>query len=307
MTDMHQPTPEFERFLEWQIQSSVRRRERFATPASPGARRYLATAAVALVALFVGAGGVAASAHVQANAEKQALLRSLDSELRIAELQLETARQAADDAKRKAAVGVIDQAEAAKALREVEVRRMALERLQLERTETELSGKTALDDVTAPRVNGRDFVTERLQLAERQTALAADAAKRDFEALRRRVEVGLAQVSDSRDAEARLAEVMARMRAVQDELQVRAQFLSGKLSEAAAARERHVALATAELRIAELRLSLAQQRYETAQRQVAVGMATEVDQLKAKIAVMEATSDIERLREKIRQLQAGKD
>jgi hypothetical protein len=307
MTEMHQPTHEFERFLEWQIQTALRRRDRFTSPAVPGARRYLATAAVALVALLVGAGGVAASAEVQANAEKQALLRSLDSELRVAELQVQAAQQAADDAKRKAAVGVVDQADADKALREVERQRILLQQLRLEREETALSGKSALDDITAPRVNGRDFVTERLQLEERQAAIAADASKRELEAIRRRVEVGLAQAAESREVEARLAEVLTRMRALQDELHLRDQFLSGKLSDAAASRERYVVIAAAELQVAELRLSMAQQRYETAQKQVAVGMATEVDQLKAKIAVMEATADIERLREKIRQLKTGKD
>ena len=71
---IHEPTPEFTRFLEWQVTSAVRRQTRFAEPPRRASVKYLGIAALVVVSILVGAGGVTAAGRIQANEQTRTLL-----------------------------------------------------------------------------------------------------------------------------------------------------------------------------------------------------------------------------------------
>lgn len=301
MTNNHQPTPEFEQFLEWQIASAMRRNDRFAAPAAPTAsRRYLVTAAIAVVSLLVGAGGVTASVRIGERQDKQTLVTQQETEIRLMEMQLAIAQKSLDEAKRRVSIGIADQG----AAREADLARAEImtkfEKLKLNLDEVRLSGKPVRDDLTSPKIQDRDFVAERLELDLRQMSAHVADAEAQLAAMTRRRDVGLATATAAAEAEVQRAKAMADLRVLQAQLELRKQFAEGKLTAGEAQRQRVLTVTAAELEAARVRYTAAEARFNFVQRQSRVGLATEVELLKAQLQMLETKQEIAVLEAKLK-------
>lgn len=305
-TNINEPTPEFTRFLEWQVTSALRRQTRFAEPPRRGVTRYLGTAAVIVASMLVGAGGVAAASRIQNNQQKQVLLAEAQGEVRIAEMQLALAQQTAADTKKRADVGMAPPEDAAAAAQEVQHARLALSRVRLNVDEVNASGKPVQDDLTAPLVGGRDFVIERMQLDEMAANLRASSASERLKKAKTRFDVGLADDVELAEAQTAVARAGSEAAAIRDQIALRRRFLAGTLTAEAATSERLLLAARAELRIAEIEMSAASKRYDWLTKKAQVGAGSEADLLKARLDVLSRQQDIAKLRERIRALEAGK-
>ena len=80
----HEPDSQFVEHLEWQIRSSLRRRDRFALPVPSGALRVARTAALVLLSLMGGAGAVVAAERIQDSRERELLLAQTSIEVDMA-------------------------------------------------------------------------------------------------------------------------------------------------------------------------------------------------------------------------------
>jgi outer membrane protein TolC len=305
MTNMHEPTPEFERFLEWQVTAALRRQDRFSEPARTGYRKYLAAAALVVVSMLAGAAGVTAAGQIQASQQKQLLLDQLQGELQLAELRVAIAETAVEDARKRAAVGVIPQAEVAEAERALQSAYLGLQRVTLNAEEVHRSGQPAQDEVTSPLVDGRDFVAERLQLDQKRVAMVAESATAAVKALKARQAVGLSDELELIEVEAEAAEALSDLRVVQERLALRKRFLEGRVSVAEATRQSVLLAARHQLLVAQTALAGASKRLIRLQSQFEVGVAAEVDVLKARLEVLSRTQDVTTLLARIQVLERG--
>lgn len=305
MTNMHEPTPEFERFLEWQVTAAVRRQDRFSEPARTGYRKYLAAAALVVVSMLAGAAGVTAAGQIQASQQKQLLLDQLQGEVQLAELRAAIAQTAAEEARSRAAVGVIPQADVAAAERALQSADLGLQRVRLHVEEVRRSGQPVQDEVTSPLVDGRDFVTERLQLDQKETAMVAESATTAVKAAKARHAVGLSGELELIDVEAEAARALSDMRLAQDKLALRKRFLEGQVSVDAATRETVLLAARHQLLVAQNALDLASKRHARLQSQFEVGLAVEVDVLRARLEMLSRSQDVTTLLARILVLERG--
>lgn len=306
MNNLHEPTPEFSRFLEWQVTSAVRRQTRFVEPPRPAYVKYFGVAALVLVSILVGAGGVTAAGRIQANEQTKALLARQAGDVRVAQLQVDIAKTAVDMVKRQTDVGAASKEDLATAELILLQATVDLKRASLNSEEIGASGKPIQDDLAAPLVGKRDFVTERLQLDQQITAAATRQMTDKLKAVKTRYEVGLVGEVELADAQAKMTRAAAEARSVETQTDLRRQFLAGKIKAPEMARRKLISATTSQLAIAEGDFAAATQRYALAEKKAQVGTTTEVDVLKAKLEMMTLQQDIAQLKARIRQLEEGR-
>lgn len=243
-----QPDPAFVEHLEWQVRTALRRRDRFARPTAAPLARVARTAALCMLCVVVGAGAVVGAEQLQQDRERTLHVTRARLEVEMAELRL--ARATAELARLEAAFAnaVVSSATVEGArTRSARLARDA-ERERLELAETEASGRPANDDLAAPRVDGRDFVSERLQLdlaaREEQRDHLADAAERSLLLH----ENGMITAGELQRERAALAAADGRIQLLLDLLALRKQFLAGTLDAGELLVREQIAILGAEVR-----------------------------------------------------------
>jgi hypothetical protein len=302
-TPSHEPTPEFARFLEWQVTSAVRRQTRFAEPPKPAYLKHLGIAALVVVSILAGAGGVTAASRIQANEQTKVLLAQQAGEVLLAQMQVDAAKKAADLAKRQTEVGTAPQEAYAAADRDLRLAMLALKKASLGTEEVGASGKTVQDDLSAPLVKGRDFVTERLRIDQESAGITVAAASARLKATKTRYEVGLVGEVELADAQAQRTRASAEARLAETLVDLRRQVLEGKIKAADMVHLRLISATYSQLSVAEGDLAAATQRYKLAEARAQVGTTSEVDVLKARIEMLTLQKDIEQLKARIKALE----
>jgi hypothetical protein len=297
MQDPHTPRDGFVERLEWQIGSELRRRQRTGPatwlPASPVKA---AAVIVFLVLVSMAAGGAAVAAAVQAQSKERRdlVVSTYEQRVNLAQLRLAAARMELTTIERQIAVGVErgDGTQAQDSRLKVVEAEGLLQLGELELQEARATGREPLDQISAPLVAGRDFVTERLQssLLAPQQGLAS--ARLRASAMRTRMNVGLATVTDMAEAEARVLELEAAVASIQRKLEVRRQFVAGQLTAPQA--DLRVIESEAEQRVKALepRIALARKHIADAERRFQVGVATHVDLAEAKLRLSTLEADL---------------
>ncbi len=213
MQDIHEPRAEFVERLERRIIDDVRRRNRqvaerrWAWPFD--FRSSIVVAALMLLSIGLGAGVTAASYQAQDEARRTRLVADLERLADLARQRLATARARLDSTERDVAIGTAAPVE--RLPRRVDVAeaqgQLAVIELQLE--EVRVTAREPLDDVSAPLVGGRDFVSERLR-----SEMSVPVAVLEIERLRlrdaeQRKALGVADVLEVEVAAAKVAELGA--------------------------------------------------------------------------------------------------
>ena len=291
----HTPREGFVDRLEWQIGSELRRRHRTG-PATwlPSSPLKAAAALAFLVIVSMAAGGAAVAAAVQAQDKERRdlVVSSYEQRVQLAQRRVAAAMREVDRVDHQVAVGL----EPAVTLQDSRLRlaeaQGLLKRSELELQEARLTGQEPLDQISAPLVSGRDFVTERLQASLLAPEQALGIAKARAQAMRRRMEVGMARVTELVEEEARVLELEAALVSIRDKLDVRRRFASGLITAAQA--DLRVIESEAEQRVKALepRIALARKHLADAQRRFEVGVWSHVEVAEARLRLSELEADL---------------
>jgi len=232
----HEPDPQFAEHLEWQIRTELRRSDRFARPAHPPYLRRLGVAALALLSLSAGAGGVMAAEHMQAAQERAAAQRQRELLLLRAGVLEEMSASRVEIAGRQLArieqmhaSGVASDETVASARVDCEQAQREQRRRQLDREEIEAGGVEPSDDLLAPLVDGRDFVAERLELEIEGVRRVLAAVVERHTRVARLFEAGLGSSQEVTEAELEVARADAEIRVLARRLDVRLAWARGEV------------------------------------------------------------------------------
>lgn len=305
MNQEHQPAPEYLSHLEWQIRTSLRRKDRFALPMnrSDGARARMAF--LVILAGFLGAGAVIATDEVQESRAQEVLLVRVQGQMRIAALQLEMARTNLDDMRRRYDQGLLGREQLMGAELPVRDAEAHLATLRLDEEEIRSSGGAPQNEISAPPVQGRDFVTERLllQLASAQERLANVEERLDW--MQDAVDAGVLAPAEVDQFRPPLVEMESEISRMHQRIALRQRFLSGEVS----ARE-----AEAELEMMETRVQLQRLEgtYERARRElqsveegVERGVVQDSQLQRVRFHLLQVEFEMETLRRTLSLLQGG--
>ena len=302
---MNAPTPEFRANLESEISRAWRRETRLgAAPRDPRPRR-LRAAGLLAACLALGAVSGIVSAQARDFVRRDSLLDAARAELAIMALRLDLTRAQFDDASRKAQMGALDAdgvASAESELRSMETRAM---RARLNIEEINAGSQPPRDELNAPLVGGRDFVTERIRLDLANAQHRLVVAERALATADRRVRVGA--VSDLARAEAQLdvARASAALAVLAERLSLRREFVEKATPADELARRTETAQLRQDIRDAQQALELAKALAANVERMRAVGAATELDAMRAQVEVKERELELSQLVMQLRRLGGG--
>jgi hypothetical protein len=219
-------------------------------------------------------------------------------------LRLDLARAQFDDASRKAKVGALDAGAvelAQSELRSVETRAM---RAQLNIKEIEASSQAPRDDLNAPLVGGRDFVTERIRLDLVAAQLRLVAAEHALELADRRVRTGAAPEIARVEAQLDVTRANAGLGVLAERLTLRREFIEKATAAEELARRLETARLRGDLQVAQQSLELSKARVANIDRQRAAGAATELDALRAQVETMERELELSLLAAQLKRVSA---
>lgn len=291
------PSDEFRARLEAEI---LRRHREPAAEAHRSIKRgtRLRSAVIASIALILGATAGFASAQIGRNAQRDSLLAAARADAEVADAQRDLARAEIREVERKLQLGLVgwDTSYQANVVLADAERRS--NRLALDIEEIAATGASPRDELNAPVVAGRDFVKLRIEadLAAAQARLrSADAAQRMAEA---RMQAGLAP-NASGTAVPDVATVRAEMAILAEKLALRAEFLKNGTSIEELTRRLHLARLKQEANVLQQQLATAKDRLARVERQHALGVAGEIELLRAKLEVRETELGIQKMQEQL--------
>ncbi len=225
--------PDFVKALEWQLRSSIRRNE--ASADSPRRLRLTASkvfASVALVAgsMFLGAAGTYAVTREDDRADRELLVAKIQAQLEIAEMLHTHHAQALAEKQPLVEKGYIAASEISRLELPLVSSESEIQRRRIELEEVSITGREPNDALSAPLVNGRDFVTERLKTEERPIELQLAIAAKELDGLRSLAEASLVPSYEVDEAEARMQQMAVGLDELRRRQSLRVRFLSGELT-----------------------------------------------------------------------------
>ena len=290
---MHQPTPEFRDFLEGEIVREYRRDRSFAR---------LRFAAILLGTLAAGTTAGLASAQIRENAQRDSLLQTAQSELWLVALRLELSRATLADVKSKHQVGIVGRASLATA--EAEMRQMEAQaaRANLNVEEIRASALPPRDDLNAPLVGTRDFVTERIQLDLFTAQQRLTAAEQTLAEAEDRWRVGAVPELAVHDAKVEVTRARSALGVMAERRKLRKEFIDqGTPGDQLNRRLQH-AQVRFDAMVAQEAVTVLRQRVDALRKQRAVGAAEELDVLRAELELKEREVELQLLARQLREL-----
>jgi hypothetical protein len=313
MQDIHEPRAEFVERLERRIADDMRRRNRQLAEGRGGwpfdFRSSIVVAALMLLSIGLGAGVTAASYQAQDEARRTRLVADLERLADLARQRLATARVRLDAMERDVAIGVAAPVERLQRRVDVAEAQGQLAVIELQLEEVRVTAREPLDDLSAPLVGGRDFVSERLR-----SEMSVPVAVLEIERLRlrdaeQRKALGVAEGVDVDVAAAKVAELGAAVEGLRRKLEIRERFVAGRADAAETELRALEATALARQQSLTSRVMVARQQVDRMTEKVKIGTGTRVDLAEAtyrlqglEAEMAKAELDVEIVRRQLQQL-----
>lgn len=285
MPGKHEPDPAFMDHLEWQLGRELRRgvgtRPRF---------RVMKTAALVGVSVLLGAAAMEGSRQFQDTWRRELAEVRLKVQQELAQKQLQARRDAALATRgpvERGLVGDMDlvylELEVAKAEAEVRTVELDLEEMRTAQREPQR-------EIWAPLVEGRDFVTERLQVRVNVAARRLEVARQEGDRTRQRVVMGVVRERAADEGEIVAREAETELQAATRQMAVRRDFLDSRITAVEAELRSLEIEAAARVLVLDQRLQYLRQTFGTFERAIDAGTMKPVvaSELQTRIAEAEA-------------------
>ncbi len=239
MHDIHEPGPEFTRFMEWQTRTELRRRDRFESPSVASHRSALRStgrvarltriAALVLVSLFCGAGVVIAAERIQDSRQLEILLERNGLLLELTERRVAAAVDIHERERLLHEQGMVSDTGVMRAQTRVGDLVRDRDHLRLDREEMVASRRGVDERLSAHLVGPRDFVSEHLRIDKASIEGDRELRARQEAIARAQYEAGIRSRSDLIEAAHAAATVDEDIARIDERLALRADFLLGRI------------------------------------------------------------------------------
>jgi len=232
MPSRFEPNDQFVDRLEWQLASEFRRKDRLKTaPGRIAVPRGVVALSLAASVLLMGVAATKAADLIKDSWRKKIEVARLETEVKIKKAFMEFKQLRAGQAEEKYKLGLIEEDG-------VHGNRLAVGRAEfdlakslLDLEEAKISGEAPRDEIYAPLVGGRDFISERLEIDKKILEADIDLRRTRIERhLKARVDLGLIPKSELDGFQAALAVQEGGIGDIEKRLTLRRGFLSGEIS-----------------------------------------------------------------------------
>ena len=269
-----EPDSRFVDKLEWQLASEFRRRDRLKPAAGKVAvPRYVVALGLAAGVLLLGVAATKAADLIKDSWRKKIEVARLETEIKIKKASLELKKEWSAQIENKRALGLISNEETLTSKSASQEAAAELDRAIIDLEEVKASGEAPRNELYAPLVGGRDFVSERLEVEKKSWQFAMDLRRERIEpTLRHRFELGLIPKSDLDDVLAWLSIDEAGIKDIENRLALRRRFLTGEISAGELEIQTRISAAEKNLREAQSEIDIVGKGLEAFRAKEAVGL-----------------------------------
>jgi len=275
----HRPEPEFLARLEDQLRQVFQRRERHGLNdrSRSESGRSLRAIGFTFAGLLMGAGCVPTTQHIEDASRTELLLQQAEANAIIAGRRADAYREQARSAEQSWEQGTSSFSEIYPTQAEVIDAELQQALAELDVAAIKAGGHTVSTDISASRVGGRDFFSERLQLELAANTRHAELLEPRIAFEQARVQAGLALPGSLDPLTIELAQLTATAERIHETLLLRQSFLDGDVDAAEAELRHRLILAEERRQNAEAQLETLRARNELTQQRVATGVAPSSD------------------------------
>jgi hypothetical protein len=298
MPKSFEPDSQFVDKLEWQLASEFRRMSRLKPAAGKVAvPRWVVAFSLVAGVLLMGVAAIKAADSIKGAWRKRIEIARLETDVKLKRAFLEFKKELASKAETPASLGVIGEDEYSSMKLGAERSALDLERSLLDLDEVRASGEAPRNELYAPDVDGRDFVSERLVIERKVLELDLGLRRARLERLKQRVDLGLYPRDGLDEALASTAVQEAGTGDIEKRLDLRKRFLAGTMTAEEVEIEDRRTAAERDLRETQSTVDSLKRRLEAAQAKEAVGMisSTEVQQAQFGLSYAQAQLSLARL------------
>ena len=229
MTKTYEPDSQFVERLEWQLASEFRRTNRLKPSAGKVAvPRRMVVATLLVGVLLTGVAVIKAAEYIKDSWRKKIEVARVETEVKLRKARLEFTREEASTAKTRFSTGLIQE-------EEYQVSKLAADKAALDleislanQNEVTASGETPRNELYAPVIGGRDFVSERLKVERTELELDLTALKSRAERLERMVKLGVVSADELDQVQGQIVAQSAMLDKAQKRLDLRNRFVLGE-------------------------------------------------------------------------------
>jgi hypothetical protein len=231
MNKTHQPDSLFLDRLEWQLSSEYRRTNRL----EPSSRKVILPRKLVALGLVIGVlmTGVAvtkAADYIKDSWRKKIEIARVETEVQLKKLRLESMRERASDIKMRVSNGLIREEEYQALMLAVENTELDLKRSLLNTEEVEMSGDIPRNELYAPMVGGRDFVSERLMIETKEAELRIRQLGIQQDRIKQLVENKVVRSDELHQIQAAISDQKVMIDKIQQRIELRARFLAREIT-----------------------------------------------------------------------------
>ena len=272
-----EPDGQFVDKLEWQLASEFRRMSRLKpAPGKVAVPRYVVAMSLAAGVLLAGVAATKAADLIKDSWRKKIEVARLETEVKIKKASMEFLQLRVSQAEEKFSMGLIEEDGVRGYKLVAGAAAFGLEMSLLDLEEAKASGEAPRNELYAPLVGGRDFVSERLEIEKKALKAEIDLKRARIERqLKARIDLGLIPKNALDVFQAALAVQEGRVGDIEKQLTVRRGFLSGKISAEEMEIQDRMTTAEKELREARSKVDTIQARLSELRAKEAVGLISE--------------------------------
>jgi outer membrane protein TolC len=241
--------------------------------------------------MAVGAAVVAASYQAENNERRDLLVSSYEWRSGFARQRLASATEQVQSAERAVSLGVAGQDALAEARFKVTEAQAQVRSVELQLEEIRLTGREPVNEVSSPRVRGRDFVGDRLRVDISVPQAALELAQNRVRRAENLLSLGLLSLMDVNAARAQVAELEASVQAFQTKLEIRRAFLESKADASMVELRVLESDAVQKRKMIAPKVELARQQLERAKANVQLGTAQSVSVAEATLRLQELEAE----------------
>jgi len=298
MPKSFEPDSQFVDKLEWQLSSEFRRMSRLRPAAGKVAvPRWVVAFSLAGGVLLMGLAAIKAADSVKDAWRKRIEVARLETDVKLKRAFLEFKKELASKAETQASLGVIPEDEHFSMKLGAERSALDLERSLVDLDEAKASGEAPRNELYAPAIGGRDFVSERLVIERKVLELDLELRRARLERLKQRVDLGLYPRDELDEALASTAVEEAALGDIEKRLDLRKRFVAGAMTAEEVEIQDRMTAAERDQREAQATVDSLKKRLESLQAKEAVGMisSTEVQQAQFGLSYAQAQLSLARL------------
>lgn len=262
MSKTYEPDSQFLERLGWQLSSEYRRTNRLKSPSGKIAiprRMVMITCMVGI--LMTGVAMIKAAEYIKDSWRKKIEIARAETDVKLKMAHLESTREMESRAEMRFSNGLIREDEYRVMKIAAEKAELDLKRSQLNLDEVKVSGVIPRNELYAPVLRGRDFVSERLKIEKKEVELDLEPLRSRLKRFKQLVEKGLARGDELDHIQAEIAARKVMIDKIQKRLDLRKRFVAGEIT----AQEVEI---KGRITVAERNLHLAKSRVDSLNKQL---------------------------------------